>query len=331
MLWHTLVAKSVNATLSYVHQDSLTSTSLMTDSGGTQIGNTVKYLPFGEARAIVNVPTDKLFTGQRLDSTGLYYYNARYYDPTIGRFISADTFIQSLGNPQCLNRYSYCLNNPLKYTDPSGLSVKIAGIDVEDPSNFDVSIILQMNPEQQKEFFAAIQAWLEARKNAPTDTQKLIDSNTTFTIKFADINTNLDSIYESKSGSILINDDYIDCDSWWTGSRLLNGIYDAAETSFFPDFGFTSESALLAYDSYAVAGAAIALYGLFTGNPVALVWGTATAAWAGIGAMCETYNSFNAGNADGIDATVSWLTFLGGFAPGIGFFISIFQLVYDTQ
>jgi hypothetical protein len=71
-LGNTLVAQSVNGTLSYLHQDSLSSTSLMTDGAGSQIGNTVKYLPFGEARATINVPTDKLFTGQRLDSTGLY-------------------------------------------------------------------------------------------------------------------------------------------------------------------------------------------------------------------------------------------------------------------
>jgi len=92
----------------------------MTDALGNQEGSTVKYLPFGEARATIDIPTDKLFTGQRLDSTGLYYYNARYYDPTIGRFISADTIVQSMMNPQCLNRFSYALNNPLKYTDPSG-------------------------------------------------------------------------------------------------------------------------------------------------------------------------------------------------------------------
>jgi RHS repeat-associated protein len=92
----------------------------MTDNAGNQIGTTVKYLPFGETRANVTVPTDKLFTGQRLDGTGLYYYNARYYDPAIGRFISADTVIPNMANPQCFNRYSYCLNNPLKYTDPSG-------------------------------------------------------------------------------------------------------------------------------------------------------------------------------------------------------------------
>jgi len=64
--------------------------------------------------------TDKRFTGQRLDNTGLYYYGARYYDPTIGRFISADTIVPNPADPQSLNRYSYCINNPLKYTDPSG-------------------------------------------------------------------------------------------------------------------------------------------------------------------------------------------------------------------
>ena len=78
------------------------------------------YLPFGEARAAIDLPTDKLFTGQRLDATGLYYYNARYYDPTIGRFISPDIIIPYPTDPQSFNRYSYCRNNPLKYVDPSG-------------------------------------------------------------------------------------------------------------------------------------------------------------------------------------------------------------------
>jgi RHS repeat-associated protein len=102
----------------------------MTDNTGTQVGDTVKYLPFGVCRNSPDLPTDKLFTGQRLDGTGLYYYNARYYDPTIGRFISADTVIQNPGNPQTLNRYSYGLNNPLKYFDPSGHVVMIGGCDV---------------------------------------------------------------------------------------------------------------------------------------------------------------------------------------------------------
>jgi RHS repeat-associated protein len=69
------------------------------------------------------------FRSQRLDGTGLYYYNARYYDAGMGRFISPDTIIPNPANPQSFNRYSYCLNNPLKYTDPSGRKVYLGGID----------------------------------------------------------------------------------------------------------------------------------------------------------------------------------------------------------
>lgn len=46
--------------------------------------------------------------------------NARLYDPMLGRFLSADPHIQSPDCPQNYNRYSYCLNNPLRYTDPTG-------------------------------------------------------------------------------------------------------------------------------------------------------------------------------------------------------------------
>ncbi|WP_249199207.1 RHS repeat domain-containing protein [Photobacterium sp. GJ3] len=46
--------------------------------------------------------------------------NGRMYDATLGRFVSADTFIQAPDNSQSFNRYSYVLNNPMKYNDPSG-------------------------------------------------------------------------------------------------------------------------------------------------------------------------------------------------------------------
>jgi len=51
--------------------------------------------------------------------TGLYYYHARYYDPEIARFVQADTVLPTTTS-QGLNRYTYCINNPLIYTDPSG-------------------------------------------------------------------------------------------------------------------------------------------------------------------------------------------------------------------
>jgi len=79
-----LVAQRQNTTLTYVQQDSLSSTSVVSDSSGNS-SSTIRYFSFGSTRYTTGtIPTDKKFTGQRLDATGLYYYNARYYDANIG-------------------------------------------------------------------------------------------------------------------------------------------------------------------------------------------------------------------------------------------------------
>ena len=129
------------------------------------------------------------YTGQRRDETGLLFYNARYYDPAIGRFISSDTVVpgnasggmdgvalrpltvafhepgfisklnqenqfgpwytlsddarQQVGsswgpsNPQALNRYSYVLNNPMRWTDPSGHVKSTRATFKVDPNDID--------------------------------------------------------------------------------------------------------------------------------------------------------------------------------------------------
>jgi RHS repeat-associated protein len=60
------------------------------------------------------------YIGQMEDTTGLYYLNARYYDPNLGLFISPDTIIPNPLEPMDYNRYAYGRGNPVKYSDPSG-------------------------------------------------------------------------------------------------------------------------------------------------------------------------------------------------------------------
>ena len=65
--------------------------------------------------------TRRGFTGhEMLDAVGAIHMNGRIYDPHLGRFLRADPFVQFPSNLQSHNRYSYALNNPLAYTDPSG-------------------------------------------------------------------------------------------------------------------------------------------------------------------------------------------------------------------
>jgi RHS repeat-associated protein len=107
----------------YYHPDDLTSTSIQTDTNGAVIQH-YEYSAFGQSRYTQNTNTTKVsrrFTSQILDDgTGLYFFNSRYYDPILIRWIQGDTIIPDLSNPQSYNRYSYCGNNPLRYTDPSG-------------------------------------------------------------------------------------------------------------------------------------------------------------------------------------------------------------------
>ena len=83
------------------------------------------YYPFGEERYALGVAvTDYGFTGQREESSfGLYDYNARYYDPYLNRFVSPDTIVPDIANPQDWNRYTYVRNNPVRHTDPSGHTI----------------------------------------------------------------------------------------------------------------------------------------------------------------------------------------------------------------
>lgn len=120
----------------YYHGDHLGSSNIMTDRAGVLVEH-YEYTAFGDVRGCSANPSafqvSNRYTGQVLDSeTGLYYYNARYYDPGLGRFIQPDTLVPDPGDSQQFNRYTYTGNNPLKYTDPSGhdfgIGALIAGV-----------------------------------------------------------------------------------------------------------------------------------------------------------------------------------------------------------
>jgi RHS repeat-associated protein len=114
------IAKKSGEELMYYHTDHLGTTHLLTDSSGIPV-TAVDYEPFGDSD-LSGEGERYLYTGQEIDASGLYYYKTRYYDVETGRFLSRDRWTGDHRSPQTLNKYVYCVNNPLKYSDPTGLS-----------------------------------------------------------------------------------------------------------------------------------------------------------------------------------------------------------------
>lgn len=116
-----------NTKVYYYLYDHLGGVDKMTDEEGNVVCSN-DYLPFGDLRRgdCTDNDEDYGFTGKEKDpETGLMYYGARFYDATLGRFISPDPWGGDLLNPQTLNKYSYALNNPLKFIDPTGEKIEL--------------------------------------------------------------------------------------------------------------------------------------------------------------------------------------------------------------
>jgi RHS repeat-associated protein len=120
----------------YATSDHLGSADLVMDSAanvlvresftpfGARRGGNWQSIPSAADYTSIQSTTRQGFTGhEMLDSVSLIHMNGRVYDPTLGRFLSADSVIQSLGNTQSINPYSYAWNDPLRYIDPSGHSL----------------------------------------------------------------------------------------------------------------------------------------------------------------------------------------------------------------
>jgi len=112
------LAELRSGTTSYYSQDGLGSVTSLTTSAGA-LGNTYSYDSFGNLTASSGTIANRFqYTAREFDpETGLYYYRARYYDLTIGRFLSEDPVGFS---GDTINFYDYVSNNPPVFSDPSG-------------------------------------------------------------------------------------------------------------------------------------------------------------------------------------------------------------------
>ncbi|MCK4798112.1 MAG: RHS repeat-associated core domain-containing protein, partial [Spirochaetes bacterium] len=115
---------SVN--IKFYHQNHIGSTAALTDKDGEKFQAYLFY-PYGEMwveeESVADDDITRLFSGQEFDQeSGLYYFNARYYDPHIGMFMRPDPAMAQL------NHYAYAGCNPIMYNDPCGLDFGISAI-----------------------------------------------------------------------------------------------------------------------------------------------------------------------------------------------------------
>ena len=117
-----MVIRENNAFKSYLtFTDNLGSILAVMDEKGDKVFE-ASYDAWGKQTIKLNkIGLQRGYTGhEMLNDFDIINMNGRLYDPVLGRFLSPDNFVQMPDNAQSYNRYSYCLNNPLKYTDPSG-------------------------------------------------------------------------------------------------------------------------------------------------------------------------------------------------------------------
>jgi RHS repeat-associated protein len=142
---------SADPKTTFIHTDHLSGSNVITDEAGA-IAEVVDYYPQGGIRIneimseedAPGLGEQRKFTGHEYDAeTKLTYMRARYYDGEIGRFLSIDPMFLDVGrslkkydrtltalliNPQEMNSYSYVLNNPMKYTDPTGEVIPLIAV-----------------------------------------------------------------------------------------------------------------------------------------------------------------------------------------------------------
>jgi RHS repeat-associated protein len=118
----------------YLHKDHQGSVIATTNGSGAVVSQAI-YDPWGKRTAVYlasllsnytySEPTDRGYTGHKhIKDLDIIHMGGRIYDPTLGRFLQADPFVQAPTDSQSYNRYAYVRNNPMSMTDPSGYFFK---------------------------------------------------------------------------------------------------------------------------------------------------------------------------------------------------------------
>jgi len=115
-----IAMRDKNGVVSYLYGDQLGSVSAVADASGSLVSKTL-YEPWGTTRYENGDDiTEYGYTGQ-MQEGDIYFYNARWYDPQLGRFMQPDTIVPlQVQGTQAFDRYAYVNNNPMNYVDPGG-------------------------------------------------------------------------------------------------------------------------------------------------------------------------------------------------------------------
>jgi RHS repeat-associated protein len=280
------IAMRTNGTLNYLLGDHLGSTSLVTDATGHNPIET-RYKAWGETRyASGTTPTKYTYTGQysNMGDFGLMFYNARWYDPSLGRFVQADSIVPSVYDSQSYDRFAYVLNNPVRYKDPSGHKCEEDNADCFNPitwltknleSKYDISLVggwdrkelllLSQTLDNLAEYAGGAEnlndIFLDGLRSHPNNKgNKLIFNNVGEGASDPPCNNGGYACWDGESGTILVSDYIFSSDYQFNRQGKLDTSAGAQET-------FVHEISHVFADA---RPAMVGLYGGFVDNPTSI-------------------------------------------------------------
>ena len=312
--------------------------------------------PWGTVRPGPNnaLPTGYTYTGQLDSGLGLMYYGARFYDGALGRFISPDTIVPEPGNPQALNRYSYVLNNPLRYTDPTGMFSEDEIMQYLGVSTWDDVLAMFGEGGVMAGAWGFLEVLRQAELGMPISMWFDVGNG------FNASQPNMMGMFSEQDGALVFSGAFLD----WSGAGgtwTISGLSAVTASTMMPStgqyqvgwsggyIGAGSQIKHVGFDSHKVnwhdvqmglwaassdIGGAMAVAGAISLDPLlaqfgALWWVGANAAnWYSLGG---TVADWQRGEATTVDLSVSVVTTVFGTIPVAGLYFDFVGIGYDVS